>query len=45
MDLLCSSLLFLYNDDEYNDVNEHLLKHDSDESDQSNEVNDNKPDF
>ena len=32
-------------DDEYNDVNEHLVKLDSDKTDQSNEVNDNKPDF
>ena len=32
-------------DDEYNDVNEHLVKLDGDKTDQSNEVNDNKPDF
>ena len=32
-------------DDEYNDVNEHLVKLDSDKTDQSNKVNDNKPDF
>ena len=28
-----------------NDVNEHLVKLDSDKTDQSNEVNDNKPNF
>ena len=33
------------NDDEYNDVNGHLMKLDSDKTDQSNEVNVNKPDF
>ena len=33
------------NDDEYNDVNEHFVKLDSDITDQSNEVNENKPDF
>ena len=33
------------NDDEYNDVNEHLVKLDNDKTDQSNEVNDNKPEF
>ena len=33
------------NDDEYNVGNEHLVKLDSNKRDQSNEVNDNKPDF
>ena len=33
------------NDDEYNDVNEHLVKLDSDKTAQSNGVNVNKPDF
>ena len=33
------------NDDEYNYANEHLVKFDSDKTDQSNLVNDNKPDF
>ena len=33
------------NDDKYNDVNEHLVKLDSDKTDQLNEVNVNKPDF
>ena len=33
------------NDDKYNDVNEHLVKLDSDNTDQSNEVNVNEPDF
>ena len=33
------------NNDEYNDVNDHLVKLDIDEIDQSNEVNVNKPDF
>ena len=32
-------------DDEYNDVNEHPVKLDCDKTDQSNEVNDNNPDF
>ena len=34
-----------YSDDEYNDVNEHPVKLDCDKTDQSNEVNDNNPDF
>ena len=33
------------NDDEYNDINEHLVKLDSDKKDQSNKVNVNEPDF
>ena len=33
------------NDDEYNEVNERLVKLDSEKTDQSNEVNVNKPDF
>ena len=33
------------NDDENNDVNEHLVKLDSDKTDQPNEANDNNPDY
>ena len=33
------------NNDKYDDGNEHLVKLDSDKTDQSNEVNVNKPDY